>query len=678
MLRTLAKESIHTVGDVLLSYPLRHEDRRRMEFKGFSPSLTPVCHHVRIVSTRVLRFGGRGGVFEATVEGATDNPMHQQLTLRWFNMAFLQKALAVDMELIVYGKIKEGKTRMTMDHPDYEVVKGDDDDAANIHTARIVPVYRLRGGLKQKPMRTAAWRALQNFDDASLPDLLPTPKRGGEFDGMSRARALRVLHQPDEMADLELARRYLALEEFYLLQLRIVRRRMAFRGTRGSSKVTDGALVAAFVRGLPFELTTAQRRCLDEILNDLSDAQPMNRLLHGDVGSGKTVVALAAMLQVVGAGQQAAFMAPTQILAEQHYLNAKRWLEPLGLRLALRTGERDEDTGEAPLFETPGKKGPDIFIGTHALLYDAAAIPDLGLVVIDEQHKFGVAQRAKLIARGTTPDVLVMTATPIPRTLTLTVYGDLDISTIDQRPKERGKIVTAIRTEKKLKDVTKFMLEQIGEGRQCYIVYPLIEESDKLDVAAATAGLGEWSAKLAPHRVELLHGRMDGATKDAIMRRFRAGEIDALVSTTVIEVGVDVPNATVMVIHDAARFGLAQLHQLRGRIGRGTHHSYCVLLVDERDAEARERLKIMEETDDGFLIAEEDLKRRGPGDVLGAAQSGQAPLRFGDMLGDTRLVTLARRLAERTLESDPTLAGPAHATLRTLVGTTEDLPTSLQ
>jgi ATP-dependent DNA helicase RecG len=298
------------------------------------------------------------------------------------------------------------------------------------------------------------------------------------------------------------------------------------------------------------------------------------------------------------------------------------------------------------------------------LLYDAASIPRLGLVVIDEQHKFGVAQRARLIQRGTMPDVLVMTATPIPRTLTLTVYGDLDVSTIDQRPKERGKIITAIRTQKKLKEVTKFVLAQIAEGRQCYIVYPLIDESEKLDAGAATAGLAQWTKLLAPHAVGLLHGRMDGSTKDGIMRQFRAGEIKALVSTTVIEVGVDVPNATVMLIYNAERFGLAQLHQLRGRIGRGEHTSYCVLFVAEKDEEAKERLTILEETDDGFRIAEEDLKRRGPGDVLGAAQSGQAPLKFGDMLGDTRLVTLARRLAERTLEEDPDLVQTKHLPLR--------------
>jgi ATP-dependent DNA helicase RecG len=341
--------------------------------------------------------------------------------------------------------------------------------------------------------------------------------------------------------------------------------------------------------------------------------------------------------------------------------------------VALRTSERREDRDE-PLFQQGTATGkPQIFVGTHALLYENDSISRLGLVVIDEQHKFGVAQRARLIARGgTTPDVLVMTATPIPRTLTLTLYGDLDVSVIDQRPKERGKVTTAVRELTKLKDVVKFIRERLDEGRQCYVVYPLIDESEKLDASAATTGYAEWTAHLAPHEAGLLHGRMDAATKDAVMRRFRSGELKALVSTTVIEVGVDVPNATMMVIHDAARFGLAQLHQLRGRIGRGAHTSWCVLFIAKGDKEAQARLHVLEETGDGFVIAEEDLRRRGPGDVLGSAQSGQAPLRFGELLADTRLVTLARRLAERTLGDDPALTHPNHAILRSMVTDRED------
>lgn len=668
--KMLAKEGFGSAGDVLLHLPFRHEDRQRMEFKGFTPTEVPVCHHVSIVSTRVLRFGGRGGVFEAVVEGATENPMHQQLTLRWFSMPYMQRVFAVDMELVIYGKIKEVKTRLVMDHPEYEIVRGDesDGDTANLHTGRIVPVYRLRGGLKQKPLRLAVWQVLEALDEASVPDVLPVPKSAGEFSGLSRAKALREAHFPTDQASLDLARRYLALEEFYLMQMRVVRRRLQYRHSGGLAQQPPGALTSAFVASLPFHFTDAQVRCLNEVRADMASSHPMNRLLHGDVGSGKTVVALAAMLVAVEAGHQAALMAPTQILAEQHYANAQRWLEPLGIRVALRTGTRREDN-EAPLFQqgagTSG--GPQVLIGTHALLYENDAVSRLGLVVIDEQHKFGVAQRARLIAQGNTPDVLVMTATPIPRTLTLTVYGDLDVSVIDERPKERGKIITAVREVTKLKDVVKFLRTQLDEGRQAYIVYPLIEESEKLDAGAAETGYGEWTKHLAPHAVGMLHGRMDGGMKEAVMRSFRSGGLKALVSTTVIEVGVDVPNATVMVIHDAARFGLAQLHQLRGRIGRGSLTSYCVLFIAKGDKEAHDRLRVLEETGDGFVIAEEDLRRRGPGDVLGSAQSGQAPLRFGELLADTRLVTLARRLAERTLADDPTLARPAHAHFRAFV-----------
>ncbi|CAN5903431.1 hypothetical protein BH11VER1_BH11VER1_40280 [soil metagenome] len=329
---------------------------------------------------------------------------------------------------------------------------------------------------------------------------------------------------------------------------------------------------------------------------------------------------------------------------------------------ALQDAEHGTREAGAPL----PANAPHLFIGTHALLYDQESLSRLGLVVIDEQHKFGVAQRARLIARGKMPDVLVMTATPIPRTLTLTLYGDLDVSTIDHRPKERGKVITAVREITKVDDVTKFVLTQLDEGRQCYIVYPLIEESEKLDASAAKTGFTEWSKRLAPNEVELLHGRMNSEEKEAVMRRFRKGDIQALVSTTVIEVGVDVPNATMMLIHDAGRYGLAQLHQLRGRIGRGAHASYTVLFIAKGDKESKERLHILEETHDGFLIAEEDLRRRGPGDVLGQAQSGQAPLRLGDLLADTRLVTLARQLAMRTLAADPDLSRPEHALLRPL------------
>jgi ATP-dependent DNA helicase RecG len=382
----------------------------------------------------------------------------------------------------------------------------------------------------------------------------------------------------------------------------VVRRRQRVQAVGGRALMGDGSLRGELLQALPFALTAAQDRCVAEIIADMERAAPMNRLLHGDVGSGKTIVALCAMLHAVEAGVQAALMAPTQILAEQHALNARKWLEPLGLRVALLTGSRKEDGSGMELWSGGSREAsqrPHLIIGTHALLHDRGLVHDLGLVVVDEQHKFGVAQRAKLIEQGQRPHVLVMTATPIPRTLTLTLYGDLDVSTIDQRPQVGVEIETKLMPAKPKAPVVKFLKQQLAEGRQGYLVYPLIDESEKLEVGAATQGHEEWSKALAPYAVGLLHGRMSAEEKESVMKRFRANEFQALVSTTVIEVGVDVPNATVMYVHDAARFGLAQLHQLRGRIGRGAHNSYCVLFVDDKDEEEKSRLAIMAETHDG-------------------------------------------------------------------------------
>lgn len=662
--RLLGKEGVKTMADVLFLLPFRHEDRRHMQALAFQAGLLPTCHHVLVTKTG-NKFFGRAGVFEAVVRHAT-GLLGQQLTLKWWNMPFMSRVLAEGQELIVYGVVKDTKGRLSMAHPEYEIVKGGvDDDAEQIHTGRITPIYRLKGAMTQKALRVAAWHVLQALPESFIEDLLPAPSAEGEFAGLSRSKALREVHFPANMETLEQAKRYLALQEFYGYQLRVARRKRRVIESGGRRQAGTGELLRDFFKELPFQLTAAQQRCLDEIHRDMASGNPMNRLLHGDVGSGKTVVAFAAMLRAVESGRQAVLMAPTQILAEQHARNARKWLEPLGLRVALRTGSKREDGDGVELLRGKKSSGKtEVVIGTHALLHDAELMHNTGIVVIDEQHKFGVAQRAKLIRKGDTPDVLVMTATPIPRTLTLTIYGDLEVSTIDQKPRDGVRIITKVRPKTKLKEAAKFLREQIEEGRQGYIVYALIDESEKLEAGAATKGHEEWSKLLAPCEVGLLHGRMSAEEKEDVMRRFRAGKLDALVSTTVIEVGIDVPNATVMFIHDAGRFGLAQLHQLRGRIGRGAHASYCVLFVDDKDEENRQRLAIMEETGDGFQIAEEDLRRRGPGDVLGHAQSGQAPLLFGELLADTRLVRLARQLAERTLDEDPQLLRPALAAFR--------------
>lgn len=659
--RQLEKEGLTTAREVLAWLPFRHEDRRRQESTGFAPGPVPVCHHVVVTKAATRYFGGRGrGAFEAQVQPAGGSILGDLLTLRWWNMPFMSRTIAEGMELFIHGRIKDYKGRLSIDHPEYEILKEGDDEAAGIHTGRITPVYRLRGGVTQKALRTAVWCALRHFSGELAADLLPTPSPQGEFAGWSASRALRALHFPEEQAELEQARRYLALEEFYTYQLRVVHRRRSALDAGGQSHEAPGELAAQLRAALPFELTPAQQRCLNEILQDMRATAPMNRLLHGDVGSGKTIVAFFAILQAVESGAQAALMAPTQILAEQHYENARKWLAPLGIETALLTGSRKE-MQSAPLF---GKSRPQLLVGTHALLHERDLMPDLALVVIDEQHKFGVAQRARLIQKGRTPDVLVMTATPIPRTLTLTVYGDLDVSTIDERPKERGKIITKVRPASKHKEAAEFLHAQLEEGRQAYLVYPLIEESEKLDAAAAKKGHTEWQKRLPHFSVGLLHGRLNPLEKEQVMRDFRALKHEALVSTTVIEVGVDVPNATVMYLHNAERYGLAQIHQLRGRVGRGSHTSYCVLFVADDDEDARQRLAILEETSDGFKIAEEDLKRRGPGDMLGRAQSGQGCLRFPELLADTRLVGIARKLAERTLHQDPQLMDPRFESVR--------------
>ncbi len=696
--RQLEKEGLASARDVLDWLPFRHEDRRRGTETGFTPGPNPACHHVVVSKTTVKRFGrGRGrGVFEAQVQPAGGSVLGDLLTLRWWGMTFMSRAIAEGMELFIHGRIKEYKGRLSMDHPEYEVVQEGEDEGGGIHTGRITPVYRLRGGVSQKALRGAVWAALQHCQDAPLAaDLLPAPSSEGEFAGWSADRALRALHFPASLEELEQARRYLALEEFFAYQLRVVHRRRSVLDAGGRAHAGDGSLAAQLQAALPFALTGAQARCLEEIRRDLRASAPMNRLLHGDVGSGKTIVAFFAILQAIESGAQAALMAPTQILAEQHYENARKWLAPLGIELALLTSSRKEVaetwsarvpravsgvppetlaaqpqtvvdaadqitrvpvSANACAPELFPRSVPQLVIGTHALLHERELLPDLGLVVIDEQHKFGVSQRARLIQRGRTPDVLVMTATPIPRTLTLTVYGDLDVSTIDERPAERGRVITKVRPASKQQEAADFLNAQLEEGRQAYLVYPLIEESEKLDAAAAKKGHTEWSQRLPHFNIGLLHGRMNAEEKDRVMRDFRAGKLEALVSTTVIEVGVDVPNATVMYLHNAGRYGLAQLHQLRGRVGRGGHTSYCVLFVDDDDEDAKHRLAILEETSDGFQIAEEDLKRRGPGDMLGRAQSGQGPLRFATLLADTRLVRLARQLAERALDEDPRLS----------------------
>ena len=862
--RQLERFGLHTVGDLLAHFPRRHEDRTRFDRFPNGDSELPVCVCGLVKKAQVKRIRGRQKMFDVVLEEEEATVLSQPLVCRWFNSHWVEKMIASGQRLVVYGKPKRSGSGIVIAHPEFEVVE--DDAEVSIHLNRIAPIHRATEGVSPRVLRRTVWDVLALLDDAGVGTLLPA-----SLDSMSRAEALRRIHFPGSWDELQKARRHLVLEEFFAMQLFIAARRAETVTQAGEAHCGPGALMEKFHAQLPFPLTGAQHRTIAEIRADLAAPRPMNRLLHGDVGSGKTVVALSAMLLAVEAGYQAALMAPTQILAEQHYLNFKRWLEPLGINLALRTGARDEESGPLPLFEhaqNPGSTGvppvgggvppprtsadvdgtsaaryskrnlphferpwaiyavtisarnrrclsprarmivldalrhfhnkryelfaacvmpdhvhflfqpwpkPDdesgnvvfwplsellhalksftaheinktegsrgsvweeerfdryvrsdrdleekfryilrnpwesgvaaqgeeypwiwtpedeitreksssrrdaatnrrdacatqIIVGTHALLYEGSdTFQKLGLVVIDEQHKFGVMQRAKLIAQGVVPDVLVMTATPIPRTLTMTVFGDLDVSTIDEMPANRGKIVTALRDTAKLPEAAKFIREHLEAGRQAYIVYPLIDESEKLDAKAAAQEFEKWKTLLAPMPCELLHGRIAPSEKDAIMERFRRGEAKALIATTVIEVGIDVPNATVMLIENAERFGLAQLHQLRGRIGRGGHKSYCILLSSAKSGEAVEKLKTLESTSDGFKIAEADLRLRGPGDILGTAQSGLPPLKLGDLIDDADLMQLARKAATAIFADDPKLEKPQNARYREVI-----------
>ena len=663
-LSSLDKMGYTRVADLLAHYPRRYEDRREFDRFPNGPTEAALCLHGEVTDAK-LRFAGRRRFFECTIEQAGGGLLSNPIVCRWFNMPYVAKVIATGQQLVAYGRVKQSGQRLVIDHPEFEVVDPDSAETS-IHLGRITPVYGLREGIGQRPLRTLIYNCLQHLDDSSVEEYFDAAEAG--FSGWHRARALREIHFASDYPKLDDARRLLAFEEFFALQLNVAKRRQHQQSLPGARHCGPGKLLKEFADSLPFPLTGAQRRSIREIRADLKLDRPMNRLLQGDVGAGKTFVAMGAILLAIESGCQAALMAPTQILAEQHYLTFKKWLEPLGVRLSLRTSARQEDS-TMPLFDQDDSP-PQIFIGTHALLFGGDIFDDLGLVVVDEQHKFGVAQRARLIARGKAPDVLVMTATPIPRTLTMTVYGDLDVSILDELPAGRGKIITAIRDLKTTPKAADFVKQQLTAGRQAYIVYPLIDESEKLSAKAATAEFEEWAKRLDPFPCDLLHGKVSPDEKDQIMADFRDAKTKALVATTVIEVGVDVPNANIMLIYNAERFGLAQLHQLRGRIGRGSHKSYCILMCDTKKGGGSEKLRVLEQTTDGFRIAEADLELRGPGELLGTAQSGLAGLRLGDLITQTDLVKRARELADQLLSEDPHLKDPKNAPANSLLQAT--------
>ncbi|MDH3298583.1 MAG: ATP-dependent DNA helicase RecG, partial [Gemmatimonadota bacterium] len=535
---------------------------------------------------------------------------------------------------------------------------------------RVFPIYSATEGLGHKQIRAI----VEDNLDALLPELkdaeLLRESWRADLSLPSLDQAIRSLHRPTSLADVEPARRRLAYEELFFLQLLHARSREMLGREAGTAMVAPARLSGQFLDNLPFRLTAAQQRSLDEILADMGSGRRMYRLLHGDVGSGKTVIAAAAMLRAVENDTQALLMAPTELLAEQHAATLGAWFEPLGVELALLTGGQ-AGTRRAGILSGLADGSVRAAVGTQALIQQGVTLDRPGLAVIDEQHRFGVDQRRALAESSGAPDVLVMSATPIPRSLALALYGDLDISTIDELPPGRRPVVTGVRPYAARPAALEWLEARLSEGRQAYIVYPLIEESEVVDAGAATAGRDELVARFPAHIVDLLHGQMPSSEKDAVMRRFLAGETDVLVATTVIEVGIDVPNATVLFVEHAERFGLAQLHQLRGRVGRGAEQSWCVAFY--AGSEPPERLRAFESTTDGFRIATEDLRLRGQGDLFGAEQHGVPGLRFANLATDVELLEHARRVARKLVAEDPDLSlGPNRQFARAIAERYED------
>jgi len=648
----LNKLGIKTLQDTLYYLPWRYEDRKNLKKIGDLCYGTLQTTMGEVVSTEVITTARKKmKIFELSVMDNTG-----LLRCRWFNQPYMERFFKKGQKIILSGIVRGNPFGFgfEMENPDFEYLENEN---RFIHTLRIVPVYKATEGLTSKQLRTLMFNTVNSYvhyTEDFMPqgilqrnDLLPLRK------------AIKETHFPEEFFDMDTlnrgvspAHRRLVFDEFFLLQLGLALTKKKEVSEKGISfKDNKGILFNEFLKRLPFELTDAQKRVLKEIMTDMQRPMPMNRLLHGDVGCGKTVVALSAMLIPVDNGYQACLMAPTEVLAEQHFINVHKIIEELGVKVALLTSS----IRAKPFDEIARGKIP-IVIGTHSLIQEQVRFKHLGLAVIDEQHKFGVIQRADLRKKGFNPDILVMTATPIPRTLALTLYGDLDISVIDELPKGRIPVITKVFFPGQKGEVYSLINRELTKGRQVYIVYPLIEESEKLDLKCVEEGAAALRKIFPTKRIALIHGRIRQEERENIMAGFKSGDIDILVSTTVIEVGVDVPNASLMLVVHAERFGLAQLHQLRGRIGRGNYESYCLLMAyPPLGEDAKRRLKAMEAMADGFKIAEEDLRIRGPGEFFGTRQSGMPDLKVANIIRDIEILETARKEAFTLTDVDPYL-----------------------
>ena len=663
----LRRLDIATVGDLLYHFPHRYDDYstlkpiNRLEYGEETTVIGTIWE------TRSKQARGGGAIVTSVIADASGT-----IEAVWFNQPYLARQLRAGRRIVLSGKVDEYLGRLTLQSPAWEPLERE-----LIHTARLVPIYPLTRGVTPRWMRRLMKRVVDHWAPR-LDDHLPGTVRE-RIGLMDLPAAIRQIHFPDDKEAAEEARRRLSFDEFLFIQLGMLHQRQEWQRQQGMALATDQALLNRFLQSLPFELTGAQRYSMDQILQDLAQSRPMSRLLQGDVGSGKTVVATAAMLMAAADGKQTALMAPTEILAEQHYRTISEllaasgdWGLPDPVSAVLLTGSlRRVERGKVYTALASGEA--DIVVGTHALIQQHVTFRDLALVVVDEQHRFGVIQRGTLRSKGGSPHMLVMSATPIPRSLALTIYGDLEISLIDELPPGRQPIQTRWLVPRERERAYAFLRRQIEQGRQGFVLCPLIEESDKVEARAAVEEYDRLQQTVFPDlRLGLLHGRMKGTEKNSVMTGFRQGDVDILVSTSVVEVGIDVPNATVMLVEGADRFGLAQLHQFRGRVGRGAHQSYCLLLSDTASPDdpktktTWERLKAIEETQDGFVLAEKDLELRGPGDFFGVRQSGLPSLRLAS-LSDVRILEQARAEAQAIFEQDPTLSKEEHSSLASQV-----------
>ncbi|WP_449602300.1 ATP-dependent DNA helicase RecG [Paenibacillus sp. Marseille-Q9583] len=640
---------VFTVKDLLEYYPFRYEDYRPRSLSETKHG-DKVTTEAKVIGIPVLqRFGGKSRLSCKMVA----EPW--MFTATWFNRHYVREQLTVGREIVITGKWDQKRNQITV--TDFEFP-----DRGEGKTGTLQPVYSIGGKITQSWIRKSINQALQQYGDL-IPEILPHSIMR-QYDFMPRKRAIATIHRPEDTREGQQGRRRMVYEELFLFQLKMQAFRVLNRGRMdGVVHTVDNATVRQFVRSLPFELTDAQKRVELEILHDLRSPYCMNRLLQGDVGSGKTVLAAVALFATVRSGFQGALMVPTEILAEQHMRSLTKMFEPFGITVGLLTGSV---TGRKrkELLASLQMGMLDIVVGTHALIQEDVFFRDLGLVVTDEQHRFGVNQRGVLRRKGYNPDVLTMTATPIPRTLAISVFGDMDVSTLSERPKGRVPITSYWVKHDLMDRVLNLIKREIELGRQAYLICPLIEESEKLDVQNAIDLHIQMSQAFPNYKVGLLHGKMSPAEKDEVMRAFYNNELQLLVSTTVVEVGVDVPNATLMIIMDADRFGLSQLHQLRGRVGRGQHASYCVLVADPKSEIGRERMTAMTDTDDGFEISRRDLELRGPGDFFGTKQSGLPEFRLADMTADFEVLEQARDDVAELLKDEKFWTSPEYAPLR--------------